>query len=196
MDQSTWFLAAWWVLGMACWFLQNRAHRSKVKVKNPWKYAFSGPILVTVVMCGTIQDQGGSGRVLLAACQLILATCQKLENDRRPHLDRFSGVGKLPVWLARCQIWKKSQAEALRDSPMRGVHLDIYFVITLICINTMILRYFILIRIAQELLISKVSRQLIMDFLPKPISHNWYLIGSICLPFYRYRSKGCIFPPI
>ncbi len=51
---------------------------SKVKVKNPWKYAFSRPILVTGAMCGTIQDQGGSGGVLLAACQLMLATCQKL----------------------------------------------------------------------------------------------------------------------
>ena len=71
--------------------------RSKVKVKNPQKYAFSGPILVTGAMCGAIQDQGGSGGVLLAACQLILATCQKLENDGRPPPDRFPSIGKLPV---------------------------------------------------------------------------------------------------
>ncbi len=49
---------------------------SKVKVKYSRKYAFSGQILVTGAMCGTIQDQGGS------ACQLIMATVQKLENDR------------------------------------------------------------------------------------------------------------------
>ena len=36
------------------------------------KYAFSGSILVTGAMCGTIQNQGGSGGVPLAACQLIL----------------------------------------------------------------------------------------------------------------------------
>ncbi len=29
-------------------------------------------------MCGTIQDQGGSGGVLLAACQLILANLPKV----------------------------------------------------------------------------------------------------------------------
>ncbi len=29
--------------------------RSKVKVENPQKYAFSGPILVTGAMCGTIR---------------------------------------------------------------------------------------------------------------------------------------------
>ena len=28
-------------------------------------------------MCRTIQDQGGLGGVLLAACQLILAPCKK-----------------------------------------------------------------------------------------------------------------------
>ncbi len=67
-------------------------------------YAFSGLILVSGTMCGTTQDQGGAGRVQLAACKLILATCQKLDNDRRPPVHRFPGIGKLPMWLARCQI--------------------------------------------------------------------------------------------
>ncbi len=89
-----------YVLTMACWFFVNQGRSSKVKIKNPWKYAFSGPILVTGAMCGTIQNRGGSDGVLLAACQLILATCQKFGNDRRPPLDRFPDVGKLPVWLA------------------------------------------------------------------------------------------------
>ena len=61
--------------------------------QNPRKYAFSRIFLVTGAMSGTIQDQGGSDGVLLAACQLILATCQKLVNNRRPPLDRFPGVG-------------------------------------------------------------------------------------------------------
>ena len=50
--------------------------RSKVKVENPQKYAFSGPFLVTEVKCVTVQGQGGSGGVLLAMCQLNLALCQ------------------------------------------------------------------------------------------------------------------------
>ncbi len=70
---------------------------SKVKVKYPWKYAFSGPILVEGAMCRAIQDQGESGWVPLAACQLILAICQKLDNDGRPPPDRFPSTGKLPV---------------------------------------------------------------------------------------------------
>ncbi len=65
---------------------------SKVKVKN-----LLGPIFGTEVMYGSDQDQGGSGGVPLAACQLILATCQKLENDRRPPLDGFPSIGKLAV---------------------------------------------------------------------------------------------------
>ena len=80
---------------------------SKVKGqgRKSTKYAFLGPILVTGPMCGTIQNQGGSGGVPLAPSQLILATCQKLENDGRPPLDRFHSIGKLPVELARCQKW-------------------------------------------------------------------------------------------
>ena len=84
------------MVGFEYGMLLFRNSRSKVKVKYPRKYAFYGPILVTGAKCGTIQDQGGSGGVLLAACQLILATCQKLENDRRPPLDRFPGVGLVP----------------------------------------------------------------------------------------------------
>ncbi len=71
--------------------------RSKVKVKNPPKTAFSGPILVTGAISRTIQDQEGSGGVPLAACQQILATCQKLEYDGRPPSDGFPSIGKLPV---------------------------------------------------------------------------------------------------
>ncbi len=33
----------------------------------------------------------------MAACQLILAICQKIENDRRPPLDGFPSNGKSPV---------------------------------------------------------------------------------------------------
>ena len=64
---------------------------------NPQIYVFSWPVSVTGAMCGAIQDQEGSGGVPLAACQLILATCQKLENDGRSPLDRFPSIGKLPV---------------------------------------------------------------------------------------------------
>ncbi len=71
--------------------------RSKVKVKNPQKYAFSGPILVTGAMCGAIEDQGWSGGVPLEACQLMLASCQKLGNNGGPSPDRFRSIGKLPV---------------------------------------------------------------------------------------------------
>ena len=65
-------------------------------------------------MCGAIQDQRGSGGVLLAGCQLILASCQKLENDRRPPLDGFASIGKVPKLvkvpepkhraIARCEV--------------------------------------------------------------------------------------------
>ncbi len=105
MDLGAWISVCGWILRLTPWFLANWGQRSKVKVKYPWKYAFYGPFLVTGAICGTIQNQGGSGGVLLAVCQLILATCQKLENDRRRPLDGFPSIGKLPAWLARCQKW-------------------------------------------------------------------------------------------
>ena len=51
---------------------------SKVKVENPQKYAFYGPFLVTEVKCVSDQSQGGSGGVLLAVCQLNLASCNNI----------------------------------------------------------------------------------------------------------------------
>ncbi len=72
---------------------------SKVKGQGQ-KYTINclfGPILGTEVRYGFEQDQVGSVGVPLAACQLILATCQKLESDRRPPLDGFPSTGKLPV---------------------------------------------------------------------------------------------------
>ena len=73
--------------------VKGQRSRSKIHKNMP----FSGPILVTGDMCRTIRDQGGSGGLPLAACQLILATCQKLENDGRPPPDRSPSIGKLPV---------------------------------------------------------------------------------------------------
>ena len=43
-------------------------------------------------------------------------------------LERFPNIGRLPLWLARCQILKKSQTEALRGSAMRGVPLHVYYI--------------------------------------------------------------------
>ncbi len=34
---------------------------------------------------------------------------------------------KFTLWLARCQIWKKSQTEASRDSAVRGVPFHVYY---------------------------------------------------------------------
>ena len=65
-------------------------------------------------MCGTIQDQGGSGGVPLAACQLILATCQKLGNDGRI-------AGKVPKCV-------KVPEPKHRASAMRGVRLYVYYI--------------------------------------------------------------------
>ena len=91
MGLWTWISVCGWVLVTPRWFLVNHGQRSKVKVKNPQIYVFSGPVSVTGAMYGAIQDQGGSGGVPLPACQLILATCQKLENDG---IDRFPSIGK------------------------------------------------------------------------------------------------------
>ncbi len=60
---------------------------------------------------------GGSGGLLLAECKLILATCQKLENDRRPPLERFPNIGKLP-----------NLGKAPGHHAMQGVHLQIYYI--------------------------------------------------------------------
>ena len=100
---------------------------SKVKVNYPRKCAFSGPILVKEVRYGVSWDQGGSGGVLLAACQLFLAPCHMLQDNRGLPQERFGSIGRVPVWLAKWQIWKKPQAEASRDSAMRGVALHIHF---------------------------------------------------------------------
>ena len=73
-------------------------------------------------MCGTIQDQGGSCGVPLAACQLILATCQKLENGGRPACQYWqvaSVVGKVP---------KLVKFPEPKHRAMRGVCLHIYYV--------------------------------------------------------------------
>ncbi len=71
---------------------------SKVKGQGQksTKNCLFGPILGTDVRYGSEQDQGGSGGVPLAACQLILATCQKVETDGRPPLDWFPSAGKVP----------------------------------------------------------------------------------------------------
>ncbi len=37
-------------------------------------------------------------------------------------------AGRLPSLLARCQIWINSQAEASRDSAMRGAPLHVYYI--------------------------------------------------------------------
>ncbi len=71
---------------------------SKVKRQGQksTKNCLLGPILGTEVRYGSDHDQGGSGGVPLAVCQLILATCQKLESGGRPPLDGFPSTGKLP----------------------------------------------------------------------------------------------------
>ncbi len=95
-----------WCVGVSWWPL---ADFCQIKVKGQGqkstKNCLFGPILGTEVRYGSDQDQGGSGGLLLAACQLILATCQKLESDRRAPLDGFPSNGKWPVYLARCQNW-------------------------------------------------------------------------------------------
>ncbi len=50
--------------------------RSKVKVKKVKKNWVLQQLLVTGTWFWSIQDRRGSGEVLLAACQLILAACQ------------------------------------------------------------------------------------------------------------------------
>ena len=37
-------------------------------------------------------------------------------------------MGRVAVWLAKCQMWKKSQNEASRDSAMRGVPLHVHYI--------------------------------------------------------------------
>ncbi len=51
---------------------------SKVKVKKVQKNRFLQRLLLTGARFWAIQDRRGSGEVLLAACQLILAACQML----------------------------------------------------------------------------------------------------------------------
>ena len=65
---------------------------SKVKVNYPQKCAISGPILVTEVRCGVSWDQGGSGGVLLAACQPFLASCIL------PNVVGQQGVSSRTMW--------------------------------------------------------------------------------------------------
>ncbi len=104
--------------------------RSEVKGQGQQstKNRFLQRRLVTGARFWSIQDRRGSGEVLLAACQLILAACQMLQNDRGLHLEWSANIGRLPEWLARCQMWKKSQAEASRDSAMRGAPLHVYYI--------------------------------------------------------------------
>ena len=104
--------------------------RSKVKGqgKKSTKNKFLQRRLVTGARFWSLQDRSGSGEVVLAACQLILAACQMLQNDSGLHLEWSANIGRLPEWLARCQIWKKSQGEASRDSAMRGAPLHVYYI--------------------------------------------------------------------
>ena len=104
--------------------------RSQVKGQGQkrTKNRFLQRLLVTGGRFWSIQDRRGSHEVPLAACQLILAACQKLQNDRGRHLEMSPNTGRLPGLLARCQIWKNSQAEVSRDSAMRGVPLHIYYI--------------------------------------------------------------------
>ena len=74
------------------------------------------------------QDQGGSGGVPLAACQLILATCQKLENNGRPPPDRFPALASCQNSWQGAKMCKSPRAEASRDSAMRGVRLHVYYI--------------------------------------------------------------------
>ncbi len=105
-----------------------KVQRSKVKVTYPQKCVISGPILLTEVRYGVSWDQGGSGGVPLAACQLFLASCQMLKENGGFPLQQFGSIGRVPVWLEKCQIWKKPQVEAWRDSAMRGVPLHVYYI--------------------------------------------------------------------
>ena len=59
----------------ACRFLVNQGQRSRSKM---YKKTLLQRLLVTGARFWSIQDRRGSGEVLLAACQLILAVCQML----------------------------------------------------------------------------------------------------------------------
>ena len=89
-----------WCVGVSWWpladFWQIRV-KGQMSMSKIHKNCPLGPVLGTEVRYGSDQDQGGSGGVPLAVCQLILATCQKLESDGRPPLDGFPSIGKLPV---------------------------------------------------------------------------------------------------
>ncbi len=51
-----------------------------------------------------------------------------LYDNRGFPVERIGSIGRVPVWLAKCQIRKKSQAEVLRDSAMQGVPLHVYYI--------------------------------------------------------------------
>ena len=67
-----------------------------------------------------IRDQGGLDGVPLAVCQLFLASCKMLWENGGFLLEQFDSIGRVPVWVAKCQIWKRCQAEASRNRAMRG----------------------------------------------------------------------------
>ncbi len=103
---------------------------SKVKGQGPksMKRCLSRPLLVTGAMCGTIQDQGGSGGVLLAACQLILATCKKAVERQGVPSTRVSQywqvasvAGKLPK-LKKVPVRSITRQRDARCSSPRILH--------------------------------------------------------------------------
>ncbi len=74
-------------------------------------------------MSGTIEDRGGSGGVLLAACQLILATCQKA----RERQDASSTQGKYGRRLycdhvIKCFVTFRDKAFQSHDHNTGGDH--------------------------------------------------------------------------
>ncbi len=80
--------------------------RSEVKGQGQksTKISLFGTILVIGLKSGYIEGRGGSGWVLLAAYQLLLAACQMLQKSRGAPVGGLDTVGRLPEWLARWQM--------------------------------------------------------------------------------------------
>ncbi len=87
----------WVCLGSRMLIFDKSGSKVKGHGQKSKKNCLFGPIFGTEVKYGYEQDQGGSGGVPLASCQLLLATCQKFKSDGSPPLDGFPSIGKLPV---------------------------------------------------------------------------------------------------
>ena len=83
--------------------------RSEVKGQGhkSTKICLFGPILVIGLKSWYIEGRRGSGWVLLAACQLFLAACQMSQKSWGAPVGGSDTIGRMPAWLARCQMWKK-----------------------------------------------------------------------------------------